>query len=104
MQKLNKHTVLKAARDKGYWSGYIAGNKVSEYHIAGGWGLGLEITIQGKQIEGVWAYTARQSNGNRQPLENLINSMLYYQDKELGNSVSFWDENKSEMAVYSDGE
>lgn len=92
MQKVNKHTVLKAARDKGHWCGYISGNKVNEYHIIGGWGLGLEITIQGKQIEGVWAYTARQSNGNSQPLENLINSILYYQDKELGNNVSFWAE------------
>ena len=40
MQKVNKHTVLKVARDKGYWCGYIAGNKVNEYHIAGGWNLG----------------------------------------------------------------
>ena len=92
MQKVNKHTVLKAARDKGYWSGYITPNKVNEYHITGGWGLGLEITIQGKQIGDVWVYTARQSNGNNQPLENLINSMLYYQDKGLGDSVSFWAE------------
>ena len=92
MQKVNKHTVLKAARDKGHWSGYIAPNKVNEYHITGGGGLGLEITIQGKQIEDVWVYTARQSNGNKQPLENLINSMLYYQADSLGDSVSFWAE------------
>ena len=45
MQKVNKHTVLKAARDKGSWSGYAAGNKVNEYHITGGWRLGADITI-----------------------------------------------------------
>ena len=36
MQKVNKHTVLKAAREKGYWCGYIAENKLGMAVYSGG--------------------------------------------------------------------
>ena len=57
MTKVNKHTVLKAARDKGHWIGYIAGNKVNEYHIAGGWNLGYDVEIKAVYTEGAWVYS-----------------------------------------------
>ena len=88
MQKVNKHTVLKAARDKGYWCGYISGNKVSEYHITGGWNLGCDVEIKAVQIEGAWVYTVN----NDKTLDQFINTVLYYQADSLGNSVSFWAE------------
>ena len=88
MQKVNKHTVLKAARDKGYWSGYIAGNKVNEYHIAGGWNLGYDVEIKAVQTEDGWVYTVN----NDKTLDQFINATLYYQATSLGNSVSFWTE------------
>ena len=88
MQKVNRHTVLKAARDKGYWSGYIAGNNVREYHIAGGWNLGYDVEIKAVHTEGAWAYTVN----NDKTLDQFINAVLYYQADSLGNSVSFWAE------------
>ena len=88
MQKVNKHTVLKAARDKGCWSGYIAGNKVNEYHISDGWNLGYDVEIKAVYTEGTWIYTVN----NDKTLDQFINAFLYYQNSELGNSVSFWAE------------
>ena len=88
MQKVNKHTVLKAARDKGYWCGYIADNKVNEYHITGGWNLGYDVEIKAVQTEGAWIYTVN----NDKTLDQFINAFLYYQDSELGHNVSFWAE------------
>ena len=88
MQKVNKHTVLKAARDKGYWSGYIAGNKVNEYHIAGGWNLGYDVEIKAVQTEGAWIYTVN----NDKTLDQFINAVLYYQADSLGSNISFWAE------------
>ena len=88
MQKVNKHTVLKAARDKGHWSGYIVGNKVSEYHISGGWNLGYDVEIKAVHTEGAWVYTVN----NDKTLDQFINAVLYYQADSLGNSVSFWAE------------
>ena len=88
MQKVNKHTVLKAARDNGSWSGYAAGNKVDEYHITGGWNLGHDVEIKAVQTEGAWVYTVN----NDKTLDQFINAVLYYQADSLGNSVSFWAE------------
>ena len=88
MQKVNKHTILKTARDKGRWCGYIAGNKVNECHITGGWNLGYDVEIKAVQTEGAWIYTVNSD----QTLEQFINAFLYYQNSELGNSVSFWAE------------
>ena len=100
MQKVNKHTVLKAARDKGHWIGYIAGNKVNDYHIAGGWNLGHDVEIKAVQIEGAWVYTVNSD----QTLEQFINAFLYYLPRELGTRVAYWDGNKLGVAVYLDGE
>ena len=88
MQKVNKHTVLKTARDTGPWSGYVAGNKVNEYHITGGWNLGYDVEIKAVYTEGAWAYTVN----NDKTLDQFINAVLYYQADSLGNSVSFWAE------------
>lgn len=88
MQKVNKHTILKTARDKGHWIGYIAGNKVNEYHITGGWNLGYDVEIKAVQIEGAWIYIVN----NDKTLDQFINAVLYYQADSLGNSVSFWAE------------
>ena len=88
MQKVNKHTALKAARDKGSWSRYASGNKVNEYHITGGWNLGYDVEIKAVQIEGAWIYTVN----NDKTLEQFINAVLYYQADSLGSSVSFWAE------------
>ena len=88
MQKVNKHTVLKTARDKDHWIGYIAGNKVNECHIVGGWNLGYDVEVKAVQIEGGWTYTVN----NDKTLDQFINAVLYYQPSELGNSVSFWTE------------
>ena len=88
MQKVNKHTVLKAARDNGSWSGYAAGNKVNEYHITGGWNLGHDVEIKAVQTEGAWVYTVN----NDKTLDQFINAFLYYQNSELGTRAVYWAE------------
>ena len=99
MQKVNKHTILKTARDKGYWCGYAAGNKVNEYHITGGWYLGIDVCITAEKINNKWVYYC-----NTELLETYENSILYYLPRELGTRVAYWNGNNSGMAVYSDGE
>ena len=99
MQKVNKHTILKAARDKGYCSGYAAGNKVNEGNITGGWYLGIDICITAEKINNEWVYYC-----NTELLETYENSILYYLPRELGTRVAYWNGNKSGMAAYSDGE
>lgn len=88
MQKVNKHTVLKAARDKGSWSGYAAGNKVNEYHITGGWRLGADITITAEKNDTEWAYMVNEEY----TLEEFENALLYYLERSLGTRVSYWAE------------
>lgn len=88
MKKVNKHTVLKAARDKGYWCGYIAEDKVNEYYIAGGWNLGYKVEIKAVHTEGAWIYTVN----NDKTLVQFINAVICYQADSLGNSISFWAE------------
>ena len=88
MQKVNKNSVLKAARKTGSWSGYAAGNKVNEYHITGGWRLGYDVEIKAVYTEGAWIYTVN----NDKTLDQFINAFLYYQNSELGDNVSFWAE------------
>ena len=89
MQKVNKHTVLKTARDKGSWGGYAAGNKVNEYHITGGWYLGIDVCITAEKINNEWVYYC-----NTELLETYENSILYYLPRELGTRVAYWAEDQ----------
>ena len=57
MQKVNKHTALKAARDNGSWSGYAAGNKVNEGNITGGWYLGTRVVYWDRNKLGMAVYS-----------------------------------------------
>lgn len=45
MKRLHKNTVKKIIRDTGSWSGYIVASNVAEYHIANGWHIGCEVTV-----------------------------------------------------------
>jgi hypothetical protein len=83
MEPINKHSVLKEARTRGEWKGYIAPSNVNSYHIVGGWHLGMSITIvflDGK-------YTVRDT-----ALEDYLSEFVWYncQDNETGKRIRFW--------------
>lgn len=90
MQKVNKHTVLKAARDNGSWEGYVTGSKVNSYHIAGGWNLGYKVEIKAIKTNDGWEYMVNEDH----KLENYVDNVLYHIPSELGTRVSFWAEDK----------
>ena len=87
MQKVNKHTILKTARDKGSWSGHAAGNKVNEGNINNNWYLGIDVYITAKKLNNEWVYYC-----NTEILETYENSILYYLPCELGTRVAYWAE------------
>lgn len=98
MERINKHTMLKQARENGIWKGFASGNNVSSGSVIGGWHCGMYVEITAsKNNDGTWEYSVGE-----QALEEFEGSMLYYMDRQLGNRVVYWQGNKSEMAVYSD--
>ena len=100
MERINKHTMLKQARENGVFRGFASGNNVSSGSVIGGWHVGMYVEVTAsKNNDGTWEYTVGE-----QTMEEFENSMLYYMDRQLGNRVAYWQGNKSEMEVYSDGE
>ena len=75
MERINKHTMLKQARENGTWRGFASGNKVSSGSVIGGWhcGMHLEITAS-KNNDGVWEYSVGETG--EQTLEEFEGSML----------------------------
>lgn len=72
-QKLTKTQVKAAIKKQGVWSGYLAGNKVSTFHISQGWHLGIWVEI--KTIE---------------ELDSTCVNFEYYLDRELGSRTAFY--------------
>ena len=91
MERINKHTMLKQARENGTWRGFASGNKVN---------FGMYVEITAKKYNDLWMYSVGETG--QQSLEEFEGSMLYYMDGQLGNRVAYWNGNKSEMAVYLD--
>ena len=100
MERINKHTMLKQARENGTWIGFASGNKVNSGNVIHCWGLGVYVEITAKKYNDLWMYSVGETG--EQSLEEFEGSMLYYMDRQLGNRVAYWDGNKTEMAVYSD--
>jgi ribosomal protein L5 len=74
MQPVHKATVKAAIRNQGTWTGYIAPNKVSAFHITGGWHIGCKITVT-----------------TLEELEDVVDNFSYYNcNSELGQRVRFW--------------
>lgn len=70
----HKNTVKSKIRKEGKWIGYIAPNKVAPYHVVGGWGIGLKITVKSlKELERV-----------------IRDYQIYNCNSELGYRVKFW--------------
>lgn len=68
-------TQVKATiKKEGSWQGLVAPNKVNSFHFEGGWHLGH-----------------RQEIKSLNELELLVNGMLFYMEKELGNRVAFYE-------------
>ena len=100
MERINKHTMLKQARENGKWKGFASGNKVNSGNVIHCWGLGMYVEITAKKYNDLWMYSVGETG--QQSLEEFEGSMLYYMDGQLGNRVAYWNGNKSEMAVYLD--
>jgi hypothetical protein len=96
MNPINKNTVLKQVRTQGEWKGYVAPSNVNQYHIKGGWHLGMNITIvSGKEVSGNEKeyYYFSEQNESFQELETWLNSFMYYNcNPELGQRIRFWQE------------
>lgn len=73
LNKISKNQVKAAIRKKGKWAGYLAGNKVNEYHINNGWALG------------VWVEVA-----SIEELENTLSNFLCYMSPELGTRAAYF--------------
>jgi hypothetical protein len=97
MEKINKHSVLKAVRENGSWKGYIAPNKVNAFHINNGWHIGMKITIvSGREVnrnDKEYFYFSEENEAFTE-LETWLNSYMYYNcsSNELGTRVSYWTE------------
>lgn len=101
MERINKHTMLKQARENGTWKGFTSGNNVNSGNVIHCWCLGVYVEIKAtKNEDGTWAY--RQTYGYEQTLEESEYSMLYYMERTIGTRVVYWQGTESEMAVYSD--
>lgn len=72
--KLTKTQVKKAIREKGTWTGLLAGNKTSPYHFLEGWCLAHLVTIT-----------------TLDELERVLSNMLYYLSPKLGNRIAFFE-------------
>lgn len=91
MQTINKHTMLKQVRETGAWRGFIAPNKVNEFHINGGWKLGKEIEILWHAPDGCYRdYFVQTMNGLIKLSEILMEFKYYNCNNELGNDVRYW--------------
>lgn len=75
LKKVTKNTVKATIRKCGSWTGWIVPNKVSEYHIQGGWHMGMQVTL------GTEDY----------PLEATLNNFKFYNcTYETGYRVAFY--------------
>ena len=75
LRSVHKNTVKAKIRKTGKWSGYIAPNKASPYHIVGGWHLGMKISV-----------------ASEKELEDTLRDFEYYNcNYELGYRVKFWE-------------
>jgi hypothetical protein len=93
MQPTNKQTVLKKVRDNGVWQGYIAPNKVNEYHINNGWHIGRPIMITCDREGNTYHVVSLGDAGyNVLNLNYYLRNYEYYNcNKELGNRIRFWE-------------
>jgi len=93
MERINKHTMLKVARENGQVEVCASGNSVNAYHIKDGWHLGYEITVTAKKNDdGKWLYNVENINSvhGTIDLETYCDNILYYLPSELGSRVVFW--------------
>lgn len=92
MLPVNKHTVLKEVRQNGFWQGYIAPNKVNDYHIKYGWSVGhiVRITID---REGQFTCFIPDNPVYAESLSFVIDRYKFWNcNSELGQRVRFWQE------------
>jgi hypothetical protein len=68
--------VKKIMRENGEWSGIVVPNKVNHFHFLNGWCLGRQVILPNEQI-----------------LEETVDGMMQYMEKELGNRVAFYEIN-----------
>lgn len=88
MTPINKHSVLKIARQTGKWTGYISASNVNSFHIKGGWNLGIRFEIVYRDGNYYHVY-----NEQEVPLNNALNGFKFYNcNPELGQRIRFWTE------------
>jgi hypothetical protein len=96
LQSIRKQTVLKAVRDNGKWTGYIAPCNVNSYHITGGWHLGMHLEIQwDKPSNTYYVFFSHEHKScfQTRKLEDVLNEFLYYNcNSELGKRIRYWSE------------
>ena len=77
-EKITIARLKKEIKEKGFWMGIVAGNKLNERSFEEGWQLGNFVTF--KDVVGMIQFT---------------NSMLYYLPRELGNRIAFYNRNEN---------
>src|SRR5690606_14469831 len=74
LYKVTLRDVKRSIRDKGKWSGYMAGNRVAPRHIMDGWCLGPPVEFS-----------------SLEELEETQNHFLSFLDRELGTYCAWYE-------------
>ncbi|WP_214796612.1 MULTISPECIES: hypothetical protein [unclassified Exiguobacterium] len=91
LETIKKQSVLKAVRDNGEWTGYIAPDKVAAYQVNNGWCIGHQITIT-TLPDGRYAVVQFQTESFTL-LEDFLDGYKHWNcNYNLGYRVRFWQE------------
>lgn len=74
LRSVNKNTIKAEMKRGKRFVGWIAPNKVAEFHVRGGWHIGMPVT---------WDTVAEMEN-------TISNFKAYNCNPELGQRVRFW--------------
>ncbi|PGF05162.1 hypothetical protein [Bacillus toyonensis] len=85
LKKVTKHQITSAVKKNGNWVGYIAPNKVSEFHVNQGFHLGVQTNIQSNQ-EGILIV-----NGQYTFSQFVDQIEAYNCNSEVGTRVAYWE-------------
>jgi hypothetical protein len=80
-----KTQVIKEIKEKGYWEGYLVGNRVMPIHVKGGWHMGCRIN----RIQFTEFITIEEK---LRFFDDTVKGYLSYLDAELGNGVHYYKE------------
>ncbi|MGF2716261.1 hypothetical protein ACQUY5_29270 [Bacillus cereus] len=84
LKKVTLTQVKSAVKKNKSWNGYVAPNKVAEFHITQGWHIGIPVYLTDRQGTIV-------VNGDRDIDTFLSYFKAYNCNSELGTGVAYWE-------------